>query len=47
MVQNKYIAQFSKHLFWDVKREDIDMEKHSRYIIKRVLEYGIDRKSVV
>lgn len=41
MVQNKYIAQFSAHLFWDVKREDIDMEKHSRYIIKRVLEYGM------
>ena len=36
MEQDKYITQFSTYLFWDVKRE-----KHSRYIIKRVLEYGM------
>ena len=41
MEQDKYITQFSTYLFWDVKREDLDMEKHSRYIIKRVLEYGM------
>ena len=41
MEQDKYITQFSTYLFWDVKREDLDMEKHSRYLIKRVLEYGM------
>lgn len=26
MEQDKYITQFSTYLFWDVKREDLDME---------------------
>ena len=33
MEQDKYITQFSTYLFWDVKREDLDMEKHSRYCL--------------
>lgn len=33
--------QFSKHLFWDTKIEDIDMEKHAPYVVQRVLEYGL------
>lgn len=35
------IHQFSKHLFWDVKRNSIDLDKHKSYIIKQVLEYGL------
>tara|TARA_Y100000031_G_C8052567_1_gene306839 strand:+ start:37 stop:342 length:306 start_codon:yes stop_codon:yes gene_type:complete len=35
------ISQFSKHLFWDVKKSDIDFENHQEYIIKQVLEYGL------
>jgi len=34
------INSFSKHLFWDVKRERIDIDKNSSYIIWQVLEYG-------
>jgi hypothetical protein len=35
-----HIDQFSKHLFWDVRRSDIDPQKHKSYIVKQVLEYG-------
>ncbi len=35
------IQQFSKHLFWDVNRTKLDVEKHKSYIIKQVLEYGL------
>jgi len=34
------INNFSNHLFWDVKRERIDIDKNSSYIIWQVLEYG-------
>ncbi len=27
-------------LFWDVDPKTIDMKKHARYIIERILEYG-------
>jgi hypothetical protein len=32
---------FSSHLFWDVPKESVNLEKHSEFIIKRVLEYGL------
>ena len=32
--------QFSEHLFWDVVREEVDMEAHASFIVQRVLEYG-------
>lgn len=35
------INQFSKHLFWDVDREKIDLHMHRAYIVQRVLEYGV------
>ena len=41
MSANQYINMFSAHLFWDVRREDLDLDKHSEYIIKGVLEYGL------
>ncbi|WP_455585188.1 DUF6922 domain-containing protein [Bacteroides sp.] len=41
MSANECINSFSSHLFWDVRKEDIDMEQYSKYIIKRVLEYGM------
>ena len=37
----EYITRFSTYLFGDVNKDDFDMEKHSQYIIKRVLEYGM------
>jgi len=41
MNSKPHVIQFSKHLFWDVKRTTIDFEKHKSYIIKQVLEYGL------
>lgn len=35
------IQHFSKHLFWDVNRKNLDLEKHNAYIVKQVLEYGL------
>lgn len=32
--------QLSKNLFWDVAFQDIDMEKHSSFIIERVISRG-------
>jgi len=29
-----------KNLFWDIKKESVDIQKHSLFIIKRVLDYG-------
>ncbi|WP_102409546.1 DUF6922 domain-containing protein [Parabacteroides bouchesdurhonensis] len=34
------INLFSPYLFWDVDRNNLDWEKHSVFIIERVLEYG-------
>lgn len=30
----------STHLFWDIRREDMDPERHAAWLAKRVLEYG-------
>lgn len=35
------MEQFSPHLFWDVRKEDIDLDAHAQYVIQRVLEYGL------
>lgn len=32
--------QFSDHLFWDVYRDEIDMDTHDVFVVQRVLEYG-------
>lgn len=34
------IKDFSKYLFWDTKYNKVDLNKHSSYIVSRVLEYG-------
>jgi len=41
MSQTQYIESFSQHLFWDVNRQDIDLEKNAPYVVQRVLEYGL------
>lgn len=35
------IHRFSKHLFWDVNKDELDFDKHQKYIIKYVLLYGL------
>ena len=41
MNNNKIINKLSKHLFWDVNRNALDLDKSRAYIIKQVLEYGL------
>lgn len=41
MIKNNKISSFSNHLFWDVNRDAIDLDKEKAYIIKNVLEYGL------
>lgn len=31
-------------LFWDVDPNTIDIEKHARYVIERVLDFGTDEE---
>ncbi len=33
-------TDFSENLFWDVDSETLNMERHAKYIIARVLELG-------
>lgn len=37
-------SKFSKNLFWDINICNLDMEKHARYIIGRVLELRFDER---
>ena len=32
--------KFREALFWDTDPRNIDIKKHSRYIIERILEFG-------
>lgn len=32
---------FSPHLFWDVDVNTLDLEKHKKWLVKRVLDYGL------
>jgi len=38
--KNEIINSLSKHLFWDVDSSDIDLNKHKKFIIRKVLQYG-------
>ena len=35
-----YVRELSPALFWDVDRESIDVDRHRRFIVQRVLERG-------
>jgi len=37
---NSWIEQLSSDLFWDVSREEVDPEKHKRWLIERVVQRG-------
>ena len=34
------MISLSRHLYWDVDREQIDPEIHAAWLVRRVLEYG-------
>jgi hypothetical protein len=40
MLSHPLCANFTASLFWDVANETIDFEKHRRWVVQRVLEYG-------
>jgi hypothetical protein len=40
MDSKETIDQFSTHLFWDVPKEKIELDKNAQFVIARVLEYG-------
>ena len=33
-------SDFSANLFWDVDSETLDIERHMKYVVARVLEFG-------
>ena len=39
---NKF--RFRQSLFWDVDTKTIDLKKHARYIIERILDLGNDQE---
>ena len=39
----KVAEAFEKNIFWDVKMETLDWNKHSRFIIERVLTRGLTK----
>lgn len=38
----KKVIKFRPSLFWDVDPKAIRPQKHARYIIERVLDFGLD-----
>ena len=41
------INRFSPHLFWDVKKEKIDIARDKKFIVERVMNYGTDADEAV
>lgn len=39
--QEYKVSDFSPHLFWDVERSSIDLITSKKWLIHRVLEYGL------
>lgn len=33
-------ARLTPHLFWDVRMQEVDAEKHAAWLVRRVLEHG-------
>ncbi len=40
MLSHPLHTNFTASLFWDVEPEAIDFDKHRRWVVQRVLEYG-------
>lgn len=38
----KKAMKFRQSLFWDTDPKTIDPKKHARYIIERILDFGMD-----
>ena len=40
-ITNLSVNDFSQHLFWDVNRDKLSLAQNKRFIVQRVLEYGV------
>ena len=40
IIMKDAIPGYIKQLFWDAKKDEVDLHRHSRYIIRRVLNFG-------
>jgi len=40
MSSKECIEKLSNVLFWDINKDQVDMDKYPAHIIQRVLEYG-------
>lgn len=40
MRNHREIPEHVKRLFWDVRKEEIDLHLHCPYIISRIIDYG-------
>jgi hypothetical protein len=43
--KKKEIIPFRQTLFWDVDPATIDPEKHAKYIIERIMDFGNDQEA--
>lgn len=37
---SRTVPECVQTLFWDVKREEVDVQRHCEFIIRRVLDFG-------
>ncbi len=47
LIEQLDISHLSAHLFWDVNPDQIDIETDFRFILSRVLQYGMIRDWVL
>lgn len=41
IIKNNIINRLSRHLFWDIDTNNIDEQKNKKYVITKVLQYGL------
>lgn len=39
-IEHISISDFSSHLFWDINKDELDLDANKSFIVKRALEYG-------
>lgn len=39
--KDEFISKLSSHLFWDIEKSHINPDKNKKWIVQRVLEYGL------
>lgn len=37
---NLLVSNYSRHLFWDINTETLDLNQHKELLVNRVLDYG-------